>query len=231
MREFPPSDVPELRLRSRRAPGAVRPWAFALPPASGFRKSEEGGFSFRASRRGGPFRRPRSAAVFPLTSPQRRHFSFERPGVRRFSLDAPECGSFPLRTCRRRHFSFERPGVRRFSLDAPECGSFPLRTCRRRHFSFERPGVRYFFFRRPGMREFPPSDVPERGDSLPDEPPQPWDGLPFRGKLRNNSPARSAWHFEACGDAACPQGVGKRILWLCRRPPEGRSAAFSFDLT
>ena len=201
MREFPPSDVPELRLRSRRAPGAVRPWAFALPPASGFRKSEEGGFSFRASRRGGPFRRPRSAAVFPLTSPQRRHFSFERPGVRRFSLDAPECGSFPLRTCRRRHFSFERPGVR------------------------------YFFFRRPGMREFPPSDVPERGDSLPDEPPQPWDGLPFRGKLRNNSPARSAWHFEACGDAACPQGVGKRILWLCRRPPEGRSAAFSFDLT
>ena len=171
VREFPPSDVPELRLRSRRAPGAVRPWAFALPPASGFRKSEEGGFSFRASRRGGPFRRPRSAAVFPLTSPQRRHFSFERPGVR------------------------------------------------------------YFFFRRPGMREFPPSDVPERGDSLPDEPPQPWDGLPFRGKLRNNSPARSAWHFEACGDAACPQGVGKRILWLCRRPPEGRSAAFSFDLT
>ena len=100
VREFPPSDVPELRLRSRRAPGAVRPWAFALPPASGFRKSEEGGFSFRASRRGGPFRRPRSAAVFPLTSPQRRHFSFERPGVRRFSLDAPECGSFPLRTCR-----------------------------------------------------------------------------------------------------------------------------------
>ena len=158
VREFPPSDVPELRLRSRRAPGAVRPWAFALPPASGFRKSEEGGFSFRASRRGGPFRRPRSAAVFPLTSPQRRHFSFERPGVRRFSLDAPECGSFPLRTCRRRHFSFERPGVR------------------------------YFFFRRPGMREFPPSDVPERGDSLPDEPQQPWDGLPFRGKLRNNSP-------------------------------------------
>ena len=95
-RAFPPSDVPELRLRSRKAHGAVKPWAFALPPASGFRKSEKGGFSF-----GHPGVRVPSGVravqrFSPLNVPGRGTFPFKHPGGGIFPLNVPEIGDFPF---------------------------------------------------------------------------------------------------------------------------------------